>query len=125
MDKYVGKHLEEICTAHDGQRTEAWFKKEHKSNFIEWLKEQDIPHGGYYEAETVKKLVSGLSTQITTWQGYDVNGYRFHMKEKDKKSAAQNCGVRYDGIDESTGRRRPYYGQVEEIWEHDYGGELG
>jgi hypothetical protein len=27
----------------------------------------------------------------------------FHTKEKDKKSAAQNNGVRYEGIDEATG----------------------
>ena len=53
-----------------------------------WLQEQDIPHGEVNEVEAVKRLVSGLSTQITTWQGYDINGYRFHTKEKDKKSAA-------------------------------------
>ena len=66
-----------------------------------WLKEQDIPHGGSDEEETVARLVFGPSTQITTWQGYDVNGYRFHTKEKDKKSVAQNGGVRYEGIDKS------------------------
>jgi hypothetical protein len=47
------------------------------------------------------------------------------MNEMDKKSVTQNYGVRYEGINVSMGRRRPYYGQVEEIWEHDYGGELG
>ena len=64
------------------------------------------------------------STQITTWQGYDINGYRFHIKEKDKKSTAQNSGVRYEGIDESTRQRRQYYGLIGEIWELDYDGEL-
>ena len=55
-----------------------------------WIKElQDIPHGESDEA----RLVSGPSTQIATWQGYDINGYRFHTKEKDKKSAAKNSGV--------------------------------
>jgi hypothetical protein len=39
MDKYVEKHLEEICTAHDGKRMEAWVRKEHKSSFMEWIKE--------------------------------------------------------------------------------------
>jgi hypothetical protein len=43
------------------------------------------------------------------------------MKEKDKKSAAQNCGVRYEGIDMPIGQTRQYYGHVEEIWELDYG----
>jgi hypothetical protein len=27
--------------------------------------------------------VRGPSSQVTTWQGYDVKGYRFHMKDKD------------------------------------------
>ena len=37
---------------------------------------------------------------------------------------AQNSGVRYEGIDESTGQRRQYYGLIQEIWELDYGCEL-
>ena len=124
MDSYVQKHLEEIRAANDGQRTEAWVQKQHKSSFIQWLKAQEVPEGGSDEAETVRKLISGPSTQITTWQGYDVKGYRYHTKEKDKKSAAQNCGVRYVGIEDSTESRTPYYGKIEEIWELDYGGEL-
>jgi hypothetical protein len=64
-----------------------------------WIKEQGIP-----------PYASSLSTQITTWQGYDINGYMFHMKEKDKKSAAQNNGVRYEGIDKGTMETKTYYG---------------
>jgi hypothetical protein len=46
------------------------------------------------------------------------------QRRKDKKSAAQNSGVRYEGINESTGKTRTYFGQIEEIWELDYGSEL-
>jgi len=70
------------------------------------------------------RLASGPSSQITSWQGYDINGYRFHTKEKDKKSTSQNSGVRYEGIDEATSETKTNYGQIEEIWELDYGGEL-
>ena len=126
MEKYIEKNLEEIRAANDGQRTEAWVQNHHKSNFVEWLKEQHIPLEGCpdEDTETVKRLVLGPSSQITTWQGYDVQGYRFHTKDKDKKSSAQNCGVRYEGEEEYTGQRRQYYGQVEEIWELDYGQNL-
>jgi hypothetical protein len=94
METYVEKHMEEIRAAHDGQRLEAWVQKEHKSSFTDWLKMVDIPHGEADEsADTIKRLVSSPSTQITTWQGYDINGYRFHTEEKDKKSAAHNSGV--------------------------------
>jgi hypothetical protein len=90
MDKYVEKHLEEIHTHHDGQQTEDWVQNHHKSTFIDWLKEQHIPLEGCpdEDTETVKRLVLGPSKQITTWQGYDIKGYRFHTKDKDKKSAA-------------------------------------
>ena len=55
-----------------------------------WIKElQDIPHGESDEA----RLACDPSTQNTMWQVYDINGYRFHTKEKDKKSVAQNNGV--------------------------------
>ena len=81
---------------------------------------QDIPHGESDEA----RLAFGPFTQITTWQGYDINGYRFQTKEKDKKSAAKNSGVRYEAIDELTGETRIYFGQIEEIWELDYYGNL-
>jgi hypothetical protein len=72
-----------------------------------WIKEQqDIPHGESAEV----RLASSPSTQITTWQGYDINGYRFQMKEKEKNSVTKNSGVRYEGIDESTGETRTYFG---------------
>jgi hypothetical protein len=55
-----------------------------------WIKDlQDRPHGEFDEV----RLAFGPSTQITTWQGYDINGYRFHIKDKDKKSMTQNSGV--------------------------------
>jgi hypothetical protein len=53
-----------------------------------------------------------------------VKGYRFHMKDKDNKSVAQNSGVRYEGIDEAMRKRTQFYGQIEEIWELDYGHNL-
>ena len=75
MEPYVARHLEEIRTAHDGHRMEACVKKQHKTSFTAWIKElQDIPRGESDEA----RFASGLSTQITTWQGFDINGYRFH-----------------------------------------------
>jgi hypothetical protein len=72
-----------------------------------WIKQQGIPP---YGESTEARLASGSSTQITSWQGYDINGYRFHTKEKDKKSTTQNNGVRYEDIDEATRETKTYYG---------------
>jgi hypothetical protein len=119
-EKWVERHMNEICRASD-RRTEVWVQRQHKIKFTTWIQKQDIST----DLNTLEsKLASGPSSQITTWQGYDINGYRFHTKEKDKKSAAHNCGVRYEGIDEATGKMKTYYGQIKEIWELDYGSDL-
>jgi hypothetical protein len=88
MEKWVEQHLNEIRRTSD-EHTEAWVQRQHKINFTTWIQKQDIPNG-----TLESRLASGPSSQITTWQGYDINGYRFHTKEKDKKSAAHNCGPR-------------------------------
>jgi hypothetical protein len=85
MDKWVEQHLEEIPCAHDGVCMEAWVQRQHKISFMMWIKQQGIPP--YGETDEAR-LASGLSTQITSWKGYGINGYRFHTKEKDKKSVA-------------------------------------
>jgi hypothetical protein len=100
MEKWAKQHLNEIRRARDGP-TEAWVQRQHKINFTTWIEKQDIPTDSSNEES---KLASGLSSQITTWQGYDINGHSFHMKEKDKKSTAYNSGVRYEGINEATRR---------------------
>jgi hypothetical protein len=33
-------------------------------------------------------------------------------------------GIRHEGIDESTGQSRKYYGVIQDIWELDYDGNL-
>jgi hypothetical protein len=57
METYIDKHLEEIRAAHDGQRSEAWVQKQHKSSFTEWLKQLDIHHG---EADQSAETLRGL-----------------------------------------------------------------
>jgi hypothetical protein len=82
--------------------------------------DKDIPYGDSIEEKTMKNLASGPSCLVTSWQGYDINGYTFHTTAKDKKSAAQNSGVRIDAYD-LYGKKTTYFGFIEEIWELDYG----
>ena len=92
MKPYVDKHLEEICAAHEGQRMEAWVQKQHKISFTMCIKVlQDIPRR---ESDEVR-LASGPSTQITIWQGYDINGYRFHTKGEgqEEHGTEQWCSI--------------------------------
>ena len=56
-----------------------------------------------------------------TWQTYDISGFTFCTKSKDKKSMAQNSGVRCKAIDDETGEISTYFDFIEDIWEIDYG----
>jgi hypothetical protein len=67
------------------------------------------------------RLAAGPSSNVTSWQPYEINGYTYYTKAKDNKSVTyQNSGVCIDAIDKS-GNNITYYGFIEEIWELDYG----
>jgi hypothetical protein len=66
-------------------------------------------------------LAASPSSNVTSWQAFEINGYTYYTKEKDNKSVAyQNSGVRIDAIDKS-GNNITYYGFIEKIWDFDYG----
>jgi len=97
--------------------------KEHKRTFTTWLQDQNIPDGETMEENPIKKLASRPSCQITTWQTYDINGFTFCVNSKDKKSVAQNSGIRCDALDENS-EYTTYYGFVHEVWELEFGVNL-
>jgi hypothetical protein len=67
----------------------------------------------------MKILASRPSSCVTSWQVYDINGYTYYTKEKDKKNVAQNSGIRIEAIDPQ-GLKTTYYGYIKDIWELDY-----
>jgi hypothetical protein len=68
--------------------------REHKHELTAWLKDLDLPDGETVEEQTIKILVASPSSQVTSWQGYDINGYLFYTAAKDKKTMSYNSGVR-------------------------------
>jgi hypothetical protein len=72
------------------------------------------------EDMTMKMLASRPSSCVTSWQAYDINGYTYYTKEKDKKSVAQNSGIRIEAIDPQ-GVKTTYYGYIHDIWELNHG----
>jgi hypothetical protein len=72
------------------------------------------------EDKMMKMVASQPSSCVTSWQAYDNNGYTYYTKEKDKKSVAQNSGIRIESIDPQ-GLKTTYYGYIQDIWELDYG----
>jgi hypothetical protein len=92
-----------------------WVMKQHKLRFNTWLIVKDIPHGDTIEEQTIKGLASGPSRQVTTWQTYDISGFTFCTKSKDKRSISQNIGVRCETIDDEIGHTITYFGFIEDI----------
>ena len=97
--------------------------KEHRRAFTTWFMNQDLPSGDSVEEETLRRLSSRPKRSVVTFQAYDINGFTFYTKDKDKKSKCQNSGVRVQAPDRS-GEMASYFGFIEEIWELDYGGNL-
>jgi hypothetical protein len=112
---YIEEYLSELRRDNIG-RTEAWIMKEHRHVFITWLMDKEIPT----EDMMMKMLASHPSICVTSWQAYDINVYTYYTKEKDKKSVAQNSGIRIEAINRQ-GLKTMYYGYIHDIWELDYG----
>ena len=85
------------------------------------MKDLDLPDGETVEEQMIERLAAGPSSQVTSWQGYDINGYLFYTVTKDKKTVSQNCGVRIAALDERTEQNTTYFGVIEDIWEVHYG----
>ena len=98
--------------------------REHKRRLAAWLKDLHLPDGESVEEQTIKKLAAGPSSQVTSWQGYDINGYLFYTAAKDKKTVSQNSGVRIAALDKRTGENTTYFGVIEDIWEVHYSSNI-
>jgi hypothetical protein len=66
--------------------------KEHQRVCTTWLMKKDI----LTEDMMMKVLAFYPSSCVTSWQSYDINRYTYYIKEKDKRSVAQNSGICID-----------------------------
>jgi hypothetical protein len=74
--------------------------------------DKDIPT----EETMMKMLTSHPSSCVTLWQAYDINGYTYYTKEKDRSSVAQNSGIRIEAFD-PLGVKTTYYRYIQDIFE--------
>jgi hypothetical protein len=103
--------------------------KEHNSSFTRWFKKRQLlqaqstmPCTG--DEKLTYTLSQGPGQNVKTYQGYDINGYRFGTEEKDKNSESQNSGVTMlSYADDETDVQERFFGRIEEIWELNYCGE--
>jgi hypothetical protein len=63
------------------------------------------------EEMTMKIFTSRPSSCVISWQAYDINGYTYYTKEKDRRSVDQNSGIRIKTFD-PLGVKTMYYGYI-------------
>ena len=122
MTHLFNEHLS-IIHAESNDRSDDWIMREYKRRLTAWLKDLDLPDGETVEEQMIKRLAAGPSSQVTSWQGYGINGYLFYTTAKDK-IVSQNIGVRIEDLEERTGQSTTYFGVIDDIWELHYGSNI-
>jgi hypothetical protein len=117
-EPYIDEYLSELRRDNTG-RTYALIMKEHRCVFTTWLMDKDI----LTEEMTMKMLASRPLSCVTSSQAYDINGYTYYTKEKDKRSVVQNSGIHIEAFD-PLGVKTTYYGYIQDIWELNYDARL-
>jgi hypothetical protein len=103
--------------------------KKHNSSFTRWFKQTQLVEAQRKRPSTedeklIYTLSQGPAHNVRTYQGYDINGYRFYTEEKDRNSENQNSGVTMlSYADDETNVKERFFGRIEEIWELNYCGE--
>jgi len=111
-DPYIEEH-KKILLSEFPEKSEAWITREHMNIFGSWLRKHLMHNLDI--SEQLFLLARGLSWNILTYQGYEINGNTFCTIAQDKKRTNQNSGVRMDATD-NNGKKETYYGYIEEIW---------
>jgi hypothetical protein len=120
VSPYIEEHKEQLRQENPG-RSEAWIARAHMKGFNIWFKKRILNLSSCTD-EGLRNLAEGPLFTITSYQGYDINGYTFYTLAQDQKSVYQNSGVRVDAFDNTDVQKDAYYGQIEEIWELTYPG---
>ncbi|XP_022002359.1 uncharacterized protein LOC110899776 [Helianthus annuus] len=127
---YISEHKGTLRSTYPG-KSEMWYEKKHNKEFANWIEIKVMRSSGQKDFDkTVERLGRGPDVRVTTYQGYDINGYTFYTKDQDEKSTMQNSGVtviasraEFDNNNHSSRIRiakDSYYGVIQEIWELNY-----
>lgn len=125
------KNCREHRTLFDNHGKSKRYERErtHTNEFYNWLKEE-VEKRTETDLELLN-LAKGPQRAAKKFNGYAVNGFRFHTKRRDAKCTTQNSGVILTALTTSFASSKDqnptvgevtYYGAIEEIIEVDYWG---
>lgn len=109
------------CLKENLDRNEAWLARAHLNGFNILFRDQ-IHKSRSCIGEELQNLAIGPLFMVTSYEGYDINGYTFYTMVPYKKSMYQISGVHIYAFDNTSKQKDAYYGQVHEIWELTYPG---
>lgn len=67
--------------------------------------------------EDLLALSRGPTSYVLRYNGYIINGYRFHVEGYDRKLRTQNCGVVVVGENDTPSENIDYYGVLTDVLE--------
>ena len=117
VSEYIDEH-KRILLEQNPERDASWLANEHVRKFNNWFRDR-ISGSSTLVSNHLAALAMRPNLTVSTYQGYDINGYTFYTRHQNEKSSYQNSGVRVENYDGDS--MTPYYGQIEEIWELEYG----
>ena len=84
VSPYIDEHKEVLRQLNPG-RSETWLAKAHMSGFNFWFRDR-IERSDSRKDDALRNLAWGPLFTITSYQGYDINGYTFYTIAQDNKS---------------------------------------
>ncbi|OIT34191.1 hypothetical protein A4A49_62140, partial [Nicotiana attenuata] len=116
--------LEEFAQIHVDS-TQHLSDTEWNRQFIEWFKDRvaQLYKGDNSQLmEDLLVLSRGPTQYVLHYNGYIVNGYRFHVEDYDKHLRTQNCGVVVVGETGEHSKNIDYYGVLTDVVELQFTG---
>ncbi|KAH0639224.1 hypothetical protein KY290_038314 [Solanum tuberosum] len=122
-----------LCKEHEQEvnnhpRRSKWSKaKDHCQNFSQWFEIRDLQED---VRDLIKELSRGPNWSVAKrYPGYLINGYRFHIRQRDARCKTQNSGVTVVASTTSFASSKDknpiaadltFYGRIVDIVELDY-----
>uniref|UniRef100_A0A803N0V5 Transposase-associated domain-containing protein n=1 Tax=Chenopodium quinoa TaxID=63459 RepID=A0A803N0V5_CHEQI len=131
VDPYVEEHLAFLRDLNP-RKSEIWIAEEHNRSFVEWFQlriADELAKSPSHVSDRVKWLSRGPCFEVLSYSSYQINGYTFYTKDRDKETTMQNSGVSVlaQAMHISSGKDKnpiyadmTYYGIINDIWELDY-----
>ncbi|XP_071740608.1 uncharacterized protein [Rutidosis leptorrhynchoides] len=131
LDSFRTEHLQ-ILRDQNRKLCKQQLERLHSQTFRSWFAKR-VTHldkiGDNIITDDLRHLSNGPCEFVKTYKGFIVNGYRFHIKDVERKRKTQNSGVILEAMTKSFSSTRvnnpvtgdvTYYGVIKEIIELQY-----